>query len=110
MVIGDGVNAPADGSSRLRWNMELLWPEFCRVNRARGIPAAVPGGHAAGQGVWRVQRPAGAEFCPAAAERDHLGCARLLLEVGSVPDPEEVEACGDEDLVELLRERLDAIA
>ncbi len=49
----------------------------------------------------------GAEFCPAAAERDHLGCARLLLEVGAVPDPEEVEACGDEDLVELLRERLD---
>jgi hypothetical protein len=33
-----------------------------------------------------------------------------LLEAGAVPDPEEVDACGDEDLVELLREPLDAIA
>ncbi len=25
--------------ARLRWNMELLWPEFCRVDLAREIPA-----------------------------------------------------------------------
>lgn len=49
----------------------------------------------------------GAEFCPTAAERDHLGCARLLLAAGAVPDPEEVEACGDEAFVELLRDHLD---
>jgi ankyrin repeat protein len=45
----------------------------------------------------------GAEFCPSPG-RDHLACARLLLEAGAVPDPEEVDACGDEGLVELLRE------
>jgi len=48
----------------------------------------------------------GAEFCPSPG-RDHLACARLLLEAGAVPDPVEVDACGDEDLVGLLRERLD---
>lgn len=49
----------------------------------------------------------GAEFCPRAAERDHLGCARLLLAAGAVPDPEEVDACGDEALGEMLRDHLD---
>jgi len=47
----------------------------------------------------------GAEFCPSPG-RDHLACARLLLEAGAVPDPEEADACGDEELVELLREHL----
>ncbi|MFO8149302.1 MAG: hypothetical protein R6T93_03310 [Trueperaceae bacterium] len=42
--------------------------------------------------------------------RDHLACARLLLEVGAAPDPIEVDACGDEELVELLREHVDDIA
>ena len=51
----------------------------------------------------------GAEFCPSPG-RDHLACARLLLAAGAVPDPEEVDACGDEELVELLREHVDAIA
>ena len=45
----------------------------------------------------------GAEFCPS-PDRDHLACARLLLDAGAVPDPEEVDACGDEAIVELLRD------
>lgn len=51
----------------------------------------------------------GAEFCPSPG-RDHLACARLLLEVGAAPDPIEVDACGDEELVELLREHVHDIA
>lgn len=47
----------------------------------------------------------GAEFCPA-PDRDHLACARLLLAAGSrAPTQDEIEACGDEELVALLRER-----
>ena len=49
----------------------------------------------------------GAEFCPSPG-RDHLACARQLLAAGAVPDPEEVDACGDEELVGLLREHMDA--
>lgn len=48
----------------------------------------------------------GAEFCPSPG-RDHLACARLLLVAGAVPNPEAVDACGDEDLVDLLRDHLD---
>lgn len=51
----------------------------------------------------------GAEYCPSPG-RDHLACARLLLDAGAVPDPEEVDACGDEAIVELLRDHRDGRA
>lgn len=47
----------------------------------------------------------GAEFCPHADQRDHVTCARLLLDAGAVPDPADVEASGAPDLVRLLRAR-----
>jgi hypothetical protein len=39
--------------ARVRWNMELLWPEFCRVDLAREIPAVdVPVFFVAGEHDW----------------------------------------------------------
>lgn len=43
---------------RLRWNMELLWPEFCRVNLLREVPTVdVPVCFVAGEHDW-VTSPA----------------------------------------------------
>ena len=39
--------------ARVRWNMELLWPEFCRVDLAREIPAVdAPVFFVAGEHDW----------------------------------------------------------
>lgn len=39
--------------AHLRWNMELLWPEFCRVNLVREVPAVdVPVVFVAGAHDW----------------------------------------------------------
>ena len=46
----------------------------------------------------------GAEFCPNAAQRDHIGCARLLLEAGADLRDSEIAACGAEDLAVFLEE------
>lgn len=44
----------------------------------------------------------GAENCPERDSRDHLGCARLVLEAGALVDARYVAATGDEGLAELL--------
>ena len=47
----------------------------------------------------------GAEFCPA-PRRDHLACARLLFAAGArEPTDAELDACGDEAMADLLRDR-----
>ncbi len=61
--------------------------------------------------IARGRRPVwGLTYLTESPGRDHLACARLLLEVGAAPDPIEVDACGDEELVELLREHVHDIA
>ena len=49
----------------------------------------------------------GAEFCPDAGSRDHVGCARLLLEAGAKLDPREANACGNEEMARFLEDWLD---
>ncbi|MEL6316305.1 MAG: ankyrin repeat domain-containing protein [Pseudomonadota bacterium] len=44
----------------------------------------------------------GAEFCPKAAERDHIDCARLLLEAGATLRPSDVARCGDDRMALFL--------
>lgn len=46
----------------------------------------------------------GSEFAPKRPEADHISCARLLLEAGSVLYPQFVTACGNEDLANFLEE------
>ncbi|MES0880019.1 ankyrin repeat domain-containing protein [Roseibium sp. SCP14] len=46
----------------------------------------------------------GSEFAPKRPEADHITCARLLLEAGSVLYPQFVTACGNEDLAHFLEE------
>lgn len=46
----------------------------------------------------------GAEFSPHRASRDHLTCARLLLEAGAPVDPRDVAGTGREDLAALLKD------
>ncbi|MGF1475977.1 MAG: ankyrin repeat domain-containing protein [Geminicoccaceae bacterium] len=45
----------------------------------------------------------GAEFAPDRAERDHIGCARLLLEAGAELRPGHIEGTGSEDMAAFLR-------
>lgn len=45
----------------------------------------------------------GAETCPARAERDHVGCARLALEAGVALPRALIEGCGREDMADFLR-------
>jgi ankyrin repeat protein len=44
----------------------------------------------------------GAEFNPKADERDHVGCARLLLEAGAKLTPDMIEHCGNEEMALFL--------
>jgi ankyrin repeat protein len=44
----------------------------------------------------------GSEFCKQAPERDHITCARLLLEAGSPLRPEMAGNCGNEELAVFL--------
>jgi len=44
----------------------------------------------------------GAEFCPNAETRDHLACARLLLEAGVKYTADTIDECGTEDMAEML--------
>lgn len=44
----------------------------------------------------------GAEFCPKAIERDHIACARLLLERGGILRQADIDGCGNEDMVFFL--------
>lgn len=44
----------------------------------------------------------GAQFAPARENSDHIACARLLLEAGSVLYPHYVTQCGDEELAQFL--------
>ncbi len=44
----------------------------------------------------------GAEFCPNARHRDHVTCARLLLEAGAELRPELVDVSGNEEMTMFL--------
>lgn len=44
----------------------------------------------------------GSEFCTHASTRDHIACARLLLEAGADLRAELIEGCGNEDMAEFL--------
>ncbi len=46
----------------------------------------------------------GAEFCPNAAERDHIACARLLLDAGSELRQREIDGCGSESMAAFLED------
>lgn len=48
----------------------------------------------------------GAEFCPARATRDHVACAKLLLEAGATLDPDQARTTGSEDMAAFLESRL----
>ncbi|MEM8703388.1 MAG: ankyrin repeat domain-containing protein [Pseudomonadota bacterium] len=50
----------------------------------------------------------GSEFAPKRPEADHLSCARLLLEAGSVLYPDFISGCGNEDMVQFLEDWRDA--
>lgn len=50
----------------------------------------------------------GAEFCPARDGRDHLGCARLVLEAGSRLHRSDIDSCGVEEMVALLEDWAEA--
>ena len=45
----------------------------------------------------------GAEFCIKASKRDHVKCARLLLEAGAELRQELIDDCGDEELSQFLQ-------
>ena len=45
----------------------------------------------------------GSEFCPQADNRDHIACARLILEAGARLDPAWIDACGNEAMVLFLQ-------
>jgi len=44
----------------------------------------------------------GSEFCPKAAERDHIACARLLLEAGAELRHGDIDGCGNEEMTLFL--------
>ncbi|MBN9669250.1 ankyrin repeat domain-containing protein [Roseibium aggregatum] len=46
----------------------------------------------------------GAEFAPKRPEADHIACARLLLEAGSVLYPAYIAGCGNEDMAAFLED------
>ncbi|WP_282610511.1 ankyrin repeat domain-containing protein [Pelagibius sp. Alg239-R121] len=46
----------------------------------------------------------GAEHCPDRAGRDHIGCARLLLEAGTALNPQDVKATGSEAMALFLED------
>ena len=46
----------------------------------------------------------GAEFCPNRAERDHITCARLLLEAGAELRQREIDECGSETMAAFLED------
>lgn len=46
----------------------------------------------------------GAEFCPNADNRNHVGCAGLLLEAGANPTDELIRDCGNEEMAQFLDE------
>ncbi|MCK7610890.1 ankyrin repeat domain-containing protein [Roseibium sediminicola] len=48
----------------------------------------------------------GSEFAPKRPEADHITCARLLLEAGSVLDPRFIAGCGNPDMVAFLEDWL----
>ncbi|MCR9060392.1 MAG: ankyrin repeat domain-containing protein [Rhodobacteraceae bacterium] len=50
----------------------------------------------------------GSEFAPKRPEAEHLACARLLLEAGSVLYPNFIAGCGNEDMVQFLEDWRDA--
>lgn len=50
----------------------------------------------------------GAEFCPAAAQRDHLDCARLLFDAGARPSETSTDGCGVEALIAYVDARIEA--
>jgi hypothetical protein len=50
----------------------------------------------------------GAEFCPSRERRDHLGCARLVLEAGSMLHRADIEETGAEPLAEFLSDWAEA--
>jgi len=49
----------------------------------------------------------GSEFAPRLAEADHIACAHLLLEAGSVLHPDYISGSGNEEMVQFLEEWLD---
>ncbi|WP_420335988.1 ankyrin repeat domain-containing protein [Roseibium sp.] len=52
----------------------------------------------------------GSEFAPKRPEADHVSCARLLLEAGSVLYPDFISGCGNEDMVQFLEDWRDTHA
>lgn len=50
----------------------------------------------------------GSEFAPKRLEADHIGCARLLLEAGSVLHPEFISGCGNEEMAQFLEDWRDS--
>ena len=50
----------------------------------------------------------GSEFAPKRQEADHVSCARLLLEAGSVLYPEFISGCGNEEMVQFLEDWRDS--
>ncbi|WP_420411817.1 ankyrin repeat domain-containing protein [Roseibium sp.] len=46
----------------------------------------------------------GSSFAPKRAETDHIECARLLLEAGSLIYPQFLSGCGNEDMVAFLED------
>lgn len=48
----------------------------------------------------------GSEFAPVRPEADHIACARLLLEAGSVLDPGYIAGCGNPEMVAFLEDWL----
>lgn len=67
-----------------------LKPDLTRLNRY--------GGEALGTCLH------GAEHCPQAASRDHIACARLLLEAGSELRRAEIDGCGVESMAVFLED------
>jgi hypothetical protein len=46
----------------------------------------------------------GSEFAPGRPEADHIACARLLLQAGSVLQPHYVSNCGNPDMAAFLED------
>jgi ankyrin repeat protein len=46
----------------------------------------------------------GSEFAPKRTGADHIACARLLLEAGSVLEPRYIAGCGNEDMAQFLED------
>ncbi len=44
----------------------------------------------------------GAEFCPARGARNHIDCARMVLEKGAALRRSEIDMCGDEEMAGFL--------